>query len=94
MLAPNPTRRARAQLPPIPPTEEVAAALVDKRYGSHGECEANGIKFHYVETGVAFKGRGPALLFLHGFPEVGQMERGCRFHQHTIEAAIDHLDHN
>jgi pimeloyl-ACP methyl ester carboxylesterase len=48
----------------------VAVALVDPRYGSHGTCEVNGIKLHYVETGVAFKGQGPAILFLHGFPEV------------------------
>lgn len=66
----KPPASSNTQLPPIPPTEEVAAALVDPRYGSHGTCKANGIQLHYVETGVAFKGKGPAILFLHGFPEV------------------------
>ena len=48
----------------------MAAALVDQRWGMHGYCRANGINLHYVETGTAFKGKGPAILLLHGFPEV------------------------
>lgn len=54
---------------PIPASEKVAAAMVDPRFGSHGYHSVNSLKFHYVETGTKFKARGPALLFLHGFPE-------------------------
>lgn len=62
--------RGRKLLPSIPPSEAVAAALSDERYGTHQYIKANGITFHYVETGAAYKGQGCAILFLHGFPEV------------------------
>ena len=59
------------QLKVIAPSDAVAAAIMDKRHGQHGYVSANGLTFHYVESGAGFKkGSAPLVLFLHGFPEV------------------------
>ncbi|TFJ83628.1 hypothetical protein NSK_004732 [Nannochloropsis salina CCMP1776] len=55
-------------LAPIAPTDDVAAALLNKEYGAHKYLEANGLRFHYVEAGHP-SSTSPLVLFLHGFPE-------------------------
>lgn len=52
-------------LAPIAPTDDVAAALLNKEYGAHKYLEANGLRFHYVEAGHP-SSTSPLVLFLHG----------------------------
>jgi len=50
---------------PIAPSDAVAAALLDKKYGVHKYLQANGLRFHYVEKGLP-SAQVPLVLFLHG----------------------------
>lgn len=57
--------KGKKMLAPIAPTDDVAAALLNKEYGAHKYLEANGLRFHYVEAGHP-SSTSPLVLFLHG----------------------------
>lgn len=57
--------KGRKPQAPIAPSDAVAAALLDKKYGVHKYLQANGLRFHYVEKGSS-SAQAPLLLFLHG----------------------------
>jgi hypothetical protein len=68
--------KGRKPQAPIAPSDAVAAALLDKKYGVHKYLQANGLRFHYVEKGSP-SAQAPLVLFLHGrWKEEGSVKSG------------------
>ncbi len=58
--------KGQKPLRPVAPSDAVAAALMNKKHGTHKYIQANGLRFHYVEKGSP-SASSPLVLFLHGY---------------------------